>query len=157
MLKPIDQQRLDQLKADLELLNIRFPVAVLAERMNTNKGNLSAYLNGKKPISDQFLAKFYEVFKEDLAYVTENVEGGEEEIVEEDEEEPEPEPAAPPSSTLVTVEKASLENIQFQLYAITGMLHVIDLQQKSLNDGLVFSGVVLPRNKRENRREAGEG
>jgi transcriptional regulator with XRE-family HTH domain len=61
-LRAVDIMRLEKFKRDLESLRLRFPIAELAERMKANKGNISAYLNGKKPVSEKFLQRFYDEF-----------------------------------------------------------------------------------------------
>lgn len=61
-LRTVDIMRLEKFKRDLESLRLRFPIAELAERMKADKGNISAYLNGKKPVSEKFLQRFYDAF-----------------------------------------------------------------------------------------------
>ncbi len=54
-------------RRDLASLELRFPIAVLCKRMDVNKGNASAYMNGVKPISDSWLESFYKEFKTELS------------------------------------------------------------------------------------------
>lgn len=62
MPQKIDQQRLDWFKNQIERLGIRFPVADIAEKTGFDQGNISSYLKGKKPVSDNFLTKFREAY-----------------------------------------------------------------------------------------------
>lgn len=66
MLNQIDLQRLDQLKNDIALLELRFPVATIAKRTGINKGNVSKVLNGKVPCGDNFHNRFYASFSQEL-------------------------------------------------------------------------------------------
>lgn len=43
-------------------LNIRFPVADIDRKTNAGKGNISNYMHNKKPISDNFLNKFFDSY-----------------------------------------------------------------------------------------------
>jgi transcriptional regulator with XRE-family HTH domain len=61
-LRTVDIMRLEKFKRDLESLRLRFPIAELAGRMKADKGNISAYLSGKKPVSEKFLQRFYDAF-----------------------------------------------------------------------------------------------
>lgn len=63
MPQKIDQQRLEWFKAQIERLGIRFPVAEIAEKTGSDQGNVSSYLKGKKPLSDNFLTKFREAYE----------------------------------------------------------------------------------------------
>ncbi|HEY4289789.1 MAG TPA: hypothetical protein VGN00_21960 [Puia sp.] len=47
-------------------MKFRFPIKTIADRMGIDRGNLSAYLSGKKPISERFIQRFYYTFAEDL-------------------------------------------------------------------------------------------
>lgn len=46
----------------LSKLNIRFPVAEIDRKTSAGKGNISAFMHNKKPISDNFIDKFIEVY-----------------------------------------------------------------------------------------------
>ena len=65
-LKQIDIQRLDRLKSDIERLHIRFPISTITRKTGADKANVSAYISGRKPLSDNFLEKFYAAFGEEL-------------------------------------------------------------------------------------------
>jgi len=71
--KTIDSERLEKLKKDIESLKLRFPVATISRRMAVDQGNVSAYLSGKKPISERFLHRFYICFTEDLQQASEDI------------------------------------------------------------------------------------
>lgn len=58
----VDKSRLEKVFARLIELDIRFPVAEIASKLKANKGNVSAYLKGKKAISDNFYTTFFEKF-----------------------------------------------------------------------------------------------
>lgn len=45
-----------------ESLNLRFPVAIIAEKTGEPKGNVSKYLNRKMEPSESFIARFYKGF-----------------------------------------------------------------------------------------------
>src|ERR1700712_570732 len=47
-------------------MKFRFPIKTIADRMGIDRGNLSAYLSGTKPISERFIQRFYYTFSEDL-------------------------------------------------------------------------------------------
>jgi len=65
-LKPVDTQRLERLKADIERLQLRFPVTTIAEKMGIYKGTVSSFLSGRIPVSDNLLKKFYAAFGKEL-------------------------------------------------------------------------------------------
>ena len=48
-------------------LRLRFPVADIVKKTGYAKGGVSDFLNGKKPVSDEFLKKFSEAYKIDLS------------------------------------------------------------------------------------------
>lgn len=50
------------LQKAIEALNLRFPVAEIVQKTGYNKGNISGYINNKKPVSENFLNKFFEKF-----------------------------------------------------------------------------------------------
>lgn len=53
-----DETRLKWLNERIEELGLRFPVAELSRELGFNKGNVSAMLNGSKPISENFFTSF---------------------------------------------------------------------------------------------------
>ena len=54
LINKIDIERLDKLHSLLDAANVRFKIAEIVKRTGIDKGNASAYLNGKKPMSDNF-------------------------------------------------------------------------------------------------------
>lgn len=62
MLQKGEDIRLARLLEVVNSLNLRFPIAVIARETKVDKGNVSAILKGKKPISDNFLKKFDKAF-----------------------------------------------------------------------------------------------
>lgn len=62
MLQKIDKDRLDKVLAIIKSTGMRKPNATLMRGIPENKGNVSAYLNGKKPMSDNFYNTFIEKF-----------------------------------------------------------------------------------------------
>jgi hypothetical protein len=71
MLKKFDLDRHKKLMADLDLLGFRYPVTTIAQRMGMNKGNISAFLSGRIPLSQNFLDKFYSIYKEEIEQAAE--------------------------------------------------------------------------------------
>lgn len=57
-LDKVAKVRLDKVLAIIEKVGMRFPVAQIEKEMKENKGNVSAYLSGKKPISENFYNTF---------------------------------------------------------------------------------------------------
>ena len=55
-------------KNNLKLINatkklgLRFPVADISKKVGYNKGDVSSFLNSKKPVSDEFLEKFAKAY-----------------------------------------------------------------------------------------------
>ncbi|HEY4289454.1 MAG TPA: hypothetical protein VGN00_20270 [Puia sp.] len=72
MLKQYDLDRLKKLKADIDTLNLRFPVTTIAKRLSINKGNVSSYLNEKLPLTQKFIDNFYYNFETDLEQAIRN-------------------------------------------------------------------------------------
>lgn len=58
MLQKIDKDRLDKVLATIETAKIKFPNAAIAEKTGFSKSDVSVYLNGKKPMSDNFYQTF---------------------------------------------------------------------------------------------------
>jgi transcriptional regulator with XRE-family HTH domain len=69
LVNKIDTEELERLKKDVNSLKFRFPIKTIADRMGVDRGNLSAYLSGKKPVSERFIRRFYHTFAEDLKAV----------------------------------------------------------------------------------------
>jgi transcriptional regulator with XRE-family HTH domain len=62
MLQEIDKARLDKVLEVIKRNKIRFPLAEIVKELGSDKGMVSAYLNGKKPISDKFYSNFMQKF-----------------------------------------------------------------------------------------------
>ena len=62
MLQKTDEDRRSAVLKILEERKIRFPVADIHKATGIDKGMISNYLNGKKPISDKFYSTFMEKF-----------------------------------------------------------------------------------------------
>ncbi len=62
MLQKADKDRLDKVLQTVESYKIRFPVAEISRKLNRGKGEVSSYLNGNKPMSDNFYKTFMEEF-----------------------------------------------------------------------------------------------
>lgn len=62
----IPNNRLHDLQNRINQYGIRFPVATIVKETGLNKGYVSAVLNGKKPISDNFWDTFNKKFPEKL-------------------------------------------------------------------------------------------
>lgn len=58
LLQKTDKDRLDVVLKRIEEYSIRFPIAELTKALKADKGNVSAMLKGKKPISDNFYTSF---------------------------------------------------------------------------------------------------
>ena len=54
------------LKEAVKFLQLRFPVAEIERATKESKGNISNFLNDKKPVSDEFLQTFSKAFDIDL-------------------------------------------------------------------------------------------
>ena len=55
----IDKERLKKFREKVASLQLRFPIATLAEKMEMDRGNFSSYYNGKKRLTEKFLERFY--------------------------------------------------------------------------------------------------
>lgn len=62
MLQKVDKARHDKVSKVLETLNLRFPNSEISNKLGMDKGVVSSYLNGKKPMSDNFYTNFMEEF-----------------------------------------------------------------------------------------------
>ena len=67
MLQNVEDIRLARLLEAVKTIGIRFPIAKISEKTGVDKGNVSAILSGKKPISDNFLEKFDKAFNTTLS------------------------------------------------------------------------------------------
>src|SRR4051812_16974193 len=63
-LNSVAKDRLDKVLETMKKKNIRFPQAEINRKMKTDKGVISAYLNAKKPISENFYTSFIQHFGE---------------------------------------------------------------------------------------------
>lgn len=68
ILKEADKIRLAKVLEVLEPLNLKFPNAEINKRIGVDEGNISKYLKGKIPISDNFFTKFMEAFAPKKVY-----------------------------------------------------------------------------------------
>jgi hypothetical protein len=62
MLQRVDQDRLDKVLSIIKSTGMRKVNATLMRGIPENKGNVSAYLNGKKPMSENFYNTFLEKY-----------------------------------------------------------------------------------------------
>ena len=58
--------RPDRFLEDVFSLQLNFPFATLAKRLDDDKGRVKAYLQCRKPIPQSFIDRFYYVFRDDL-------------------------------------------------------------------------------------------
>lgn len=63
MLQKADKDRLDKVLQLIEKVGLRFPVADISKAQGRNKGEVSTYLSGKKPMSDNFYKTFIKHFE----------------------------------------------------------------------------------------------
>lgn len=61
----IDDYYCKLLNYSIKHIKLRRPNAVISEKLNYSKGNVSAFINGKKPIPDTFLENFFTTFNLD--------------------------------------------------------------------------------------------
>lgn len=69
MLQIIDKERLDKVLSVIERHKIRFPVAEISKELVVDKGNVSAYLKGNKPMSDNFYTSFLKKYDSTDSYL----------------------------------------------------------------------------------------
>ena len=63
-MQPIESNtRWERFLRDVEKLQLRFPVAEIAEKTGYDKGNVSKYLKGKLTPSESFMEAVYNAFK----------------------------------------------------------------------------------------------
>ena len=55
--------------SDIRALRLRFPVAMIARKMEANRANVSSYVRGVKVASVKFVLRFYAEFEKELADV----------------------------------------------------------------------------------------
>jgi hypothetical protein len=67
LLQKTDKDRLQAVLKRIDDYAIRFPIAELSTKLNVDKGNISAMLKGKKPISDNFFTSFNKAYPEKAA------------------------------------------------------------------------------------------
>lgn len=65
----LTEERISKFYEDVKVLGLKRPVAAISEATGFSKGNVSQYLNRKSPPSENFIDKFYEVFKESFKKV----------------------------------------------------------------------------------------
>lgn len=58
----LTKQKIEQFYRDVNGMDLKFPVAAIADATGESKGNVSKYLNKKIEPSEAFLNKFYEKF-----------------------------------------------------------------------------------------------
>ena len=63
MLQKVDKDRLDKVLKVIQDKGMKFPVATIEKDLNINKGNVSAYLKGKKSMSDNFYNSFMQQYE----------------------------------------------------------------------------------------------
>lgn len=63
MLQKLDKDRLDKVLSLIESRKIKFPNATLSKELKTDSGAVSAYLRGKKPMSNNFYTSFIERYE----------------------------------------------------------------------------------------------
>ncbi|MGB5981090.1 MAG: hypothetical protein WBG46_02995 [Nonlabens sp.] len=69
------------LKVVLKQLNLRFPVAEISRSTGEAKGNISSFINNKKPVSDNFIQKVVKSFNLDLSQLERSLEASERNVV----------------------------------------------------------------------------
>ena len=62
----LTKDRIEQFYKDVDSLGLRFPVAEIRRATGYSKGNVSDFLNRKKPIPENFINAFYAAFKSSL-------------------------------------------------------------------------------------------
>lgn len=66
MLQTTEKTRQQRFLEDVELLNLRHPIAEIAKKTGFKKPNVSRYVSGLITPSDNFLKKFYESYQVDI-------------------------------------------------------------------------------------------
>ena len=62
--------RLVQLKSQIELLNLKYPVVTLSRRMGIDNGHVCKVLKGTATCTQRFVDRFYEAFGDDLSHIS---------------------------------------------------------------------------------------
>jgi transcriptional regulator with XRE-family HTH domain len=65
----LTEERISAFYKDVKRLGLKRPVAAITKATGYSKGNVSLYLSGKGQPSENFLDRFYEVFKESFKKV----------------------------------------------------------------------------------------
>ncbi len=61
------QDSINPFLADVSALKLKFAVSAIAKRTGDDKGNVSAWIRGRKPVPSAFMVRFYTHFKKELA------------------------------------------------------------------------------------------
>ncbi len=61
-LQKVDRERLSEVLEAIEYNKIKFPIAKISQALGRDKGEVSVYLNGVKPMSDNFYTTFMKKF-----------------------------------------------------------------------------------------------
>src|SRR6185312_6624740 len=61
------QDGINPFLADVSALNLKFAVSTIAKRTDDDKGNVSAWIRGRKPPPPAFMIRFYTSFKKELS------------------------------------------------------------------------------------------
>lgn len=150
MLKSVDRNRLEQLKKDIDKLRLRFPISTIAQKVGVNKGNVSSYMSGRVPLSENFLKKFYAIFGNELERVA--MEGASEQGSAL--QEPESDYAAVNSEIYKSrdweKEKERLKNIEYQLATIAKMLKTM-LNRQKMAEEVYKNGINKPVIRRKKK------
>jgi len=150
VLKSIDINRLEQLKNDIDKLHLRFPITTIAQKMGINKGNVSSYISGRVPLSDNFLKKFYAIFGGELEKLAREEAAGPESVLKEPESGYAATNSDPGKSVDWEKEKERLKNIEYQLATIAKILKTMLNRQKLTEEVnmLKIYGPVIKRKKK---------
>lgn len=62
IINKVDKDRLDLVLKLIDDYKIKFPVATISKKLGRGKGEVSEYLNGKKPMSENFYNLFIEQY-----------------------------------------------------------------------------------------------
>jgi hypothetical protein len=121
--------------------------------MGINKGNVSSYISGRVPLSDNFLKKFYTIFGGELEKMTRQEASEQGPVL----KEPKPGYAATDSGLAKSMdwerEKERLKNIEYQLATIAKILKTM-LNRQSLAEELLKQRVYKP-SKRTKKKPGG--
>lgn len=150
VLKSIDINRLEQLKNDIDKLHLRFPITTISQKMGINKGNVSSYISGRVPLSDNFLKKFYAIFGQELGKIATQETSEQASAV----EEPGSGYTAANSEGVKNQdwerEKERLKNIEYQLATIAKILKTM-LNRQSLTEEVLKHRISKPAKKHKKK------